>query len=106
MGEEEGVQSGRRGKASDAADRRFRRVDRNGDGVVDAAEYEAHLRQHIASASRRLFKQLDRDGDGKLSKEEFTRIDPELATLEPEDRDGLAGESRREPRMRNRHEVK
>jgi Ca2+-binding EF-hand superfamily protein len=50
----------------------FSFYDRNGDGVVEKAEYEAGRNEEIAYAKRKRLHALDRDGDGKVTLEEYT----------------------------------
>ncbi len=59
---------------------RFGRIDRNGDGVVDAAEIEAALAQRMGRHERRrermserLLRRFDADRDGKVTHEEFVQ---------------------------------
>jgi Ca2+-binding EF-hand superfamily protein len=48
----------------------LRKLDKNGDGKIDAGELK-HLRTEIIdNRVDRIFKKLDADGDGKISKEE------------------------------------
>ncbi len=70
----EGDDGNRRG-ASRSAERQkllFSFYDRNGDGVVEKAEYEAGRTEEIAYAKRKRLHALDRDGDGKVTLEEYT----------------------------------
>ena len=55
-------------------DRRFARLDRNGDGFIDAKEFEAWAAERAAHASQRFFKRFDADGDGKVSRDEFRHL--------------------------------
>jgi Ca2+-binding EF-hand superfamily protein len=50
----------------------FSFYDRNGDGVVEKAEYESGRSEEIAYAKRKRLHALDRDGDGKVTLEEYT----------------------------------
>lgn len=66
-------ENGRRGGPS--AERRlllFSFYDRNGDGVVETAEYEAGRAEEVEFAKRRRMHALDRNGDGKVMLEEYT----------------------------------
>jgi hypothetical protein len=56
------------------ADRQFSRLDRNGDGVIDAKDFEARAAELAANATRRFLKRFDTNGDGKVSREEFDRV--------------------------------
>ena len=48
-----------------AAPLSFKKADTNGDGSIDAAEFEA-------SGVKKKMAELDKDGDGKLSKKEYS----------------------------------
>jgi Ca2+-binding EF-hand superfamily protein len=48
-----------------AAPPSFKKADANGDGVVDAAEFEA-------TKSKKKFASLDKNGDGTLDKKEYS----------------------------------
>jgi Ca2+-binding EF-hand superfamily protein len=58
---------------------RFARLDRNGDGVVDAAEVEAALAQRAArhkgerKGGQRLLRRFDADRDGTATRDEFMK---------------------------------
>lgn len=52
-------------RAEARADRLFRRLDLDGDGVISTAEREAAL--------ARRFQRVDSDGDGRISREELDR---------------------------------
>lgn len=54
-------------------ERRFGRMDKDGDGVVTPQEFEQAAQKRIAAASRRFFARFDANGDGKVSREEFVR---------------------------------
>ena len=59
----EEVQAQRQRHREERARARFARLDRDGDGEVSVAEFEAR--------GERLFEKLDADGDGEVSREEF-----------------------------------
>jgi EF-hand domain pair len=86
------------------ADRRFVRLDRNGDGVIDAKDFEARAAEIVAAATRRFLERYDADGDGKVSREEFERVAKEsprdrVADLEFDGEDKMGGaETSRQPR--------
>jgi Ca2+-binding EF-hand superfamily protein len=50
----------------------FSFYDRNGDGVVEKAEFEAGRAEETEFRKRRRMHALDRDGDGKVTLEEYT----------------------------------
>ena len=62
------------GRQSGRVDRQFSRLDRNGDGVVDAKDFEVRAAELAANATRRFLKRFDTNGDGKVSREEFERV--------------------------------
>ena len=108
--DERGPRSGRRTRAAREAggeedgrggatglDRRFSRFDSNGDGLVDAADFQARASDIAAAAARRFLKRFDRNGDGRVSPEEYAGgaggTGERFADLVPDGRDlGDAGE--------------
>jgi Ca2+-binding EF-hand superfamily protein len=83
-------------------DDRFARLDKNGDGVVDAKDIEAAAAERVAFGTQRFLKRFDANGDGKVSKEEFERFAKErFARLDLDD-DGKITEADLPPRMRGR----
>ncbi|HZT47112.1 MAG TPA: EF-hand domain-containing protein [Hyphomicrobiaceae bacterium] len=83
-------------------DRRFTRLDRNGDGFIDAADLEASVAERNAYAARRFFKRFDADGDGKVTRAEFDRrAGQRFADLDL-DGDGKITEADLPPMMRGR----
>jgi Ca2+-binding EF-hand superfamily protein len=56
------------------ADESFRRLDRNGDGVIDAAELKVAAAEHAAQRTRRFLARFDANRDGKITREEFDRM--------------------------------
>jgi Ca2+-binding EF-hand superfamily protein len=83
-------------------DRRFARMDKNGDGVVDAKDIEATATERVAYGSRRFLKRFDANGDGRVSKDEFERFAKERFAVLDLDDDGKITESDLPPRMRGR----
>jgi len=59
---------------ADRSDRRFSRLDRNGDGVIDARDFDARAAEIAAAAARRFLERYDANGDGKVSRDEFERV--------------------------------
>ena len=51
----------------------FAQFDKNNDGVVDAAEFDAAAKESSDYWIKRYIKRLDADKDGKISKDEFAR---------------------------------
>ena len=47
----------------------FARLDANGDGVIDEAEF--HVLGMSSNRGRKLWKKLDNDGDGVVTMDEF-----------------------------------
>jgi Ca2+-binding EF-hand superfamily protein len=83
-------------------DRRFSRLDRNGDGFIDAGDIEARVAERNAYAARRFFKRFDADGDGKVTRAEFDRpAGQRFADLDL-DGDGKITEADLPPMMRGR----
>jgi Ca2+-binding EF-hand superfamily protein len=83
-------------------DRQFARLDKDGDGFIDAKDLEPLAAERIAYASRRFFKRFDADRDGKVSKDEFDRFAKgRFANLDL-DGDGKITEADLPPMMRGR----
>jgi Ca2+-binding EF-hand superfamily protein len=83
-------------------DKRFARLDQNGDGVIDAADFEAASAERVAYQAKRMMKRFDADGDGKISKAEFERFAKERFTRLDLDDDGKITEMDLPPGMRGR----
>jgi Ca2+-binding EF-hand superfamily protein len=49
------------------------RLDRNGDGAIDATEFEAMAKEGTDYRAKRFMKRFDADRDGKVTKEEFSK---------------------------------
>jgi EF-hand domain pair len=63
----------------------FARLDKNGDGAVDASEFVIAETERIAERARQFFKRFDADGDGKVTREEFNRVSRErFAASDPD----------------------
>lgn len=52
------------------SDRRFMRLDANGDGTVSSAELDAWLQRVAERRKRGILKRMDKNGDGSISKAE------------------------------------
>jgi Ca2+-binding EF-hand superfamily protein len=83
-------------------DRQFARLDKDGDGFIDAKDLEPLAAERIAYASRRFFKRFDADRDGKVSKDEFDRFAKERFANLDLDGDGRITEADLPPMMRGR----
>ena len=88
--------------------KRFKRFDTDGDGVVSAAEIDAHLMKRVERQRAHILKRFDRDDDGAVSRAEFDRQVARMFDLADENDDGLvsreeAREMRAEMRSRWRH---
>ena len=84
------------------AERQFSRLDRNGDGFVDAKDFEARTAERTAHATRRFLKRFDADGDGKVSRDEFNRFARDRFANLDLDGDGKITEADLPPAMRGR----
>jgi hypothetical protein len=72
----------------------FARLDKNGDGAVDASEFVIAETERIAERARQFFKRFDADGDGKVTREEFSRGSRERFTASDPDNAGDASPAR------------
>jgi hypothetical protein len=84
------------GRGDDA----FRRMDRNGDGAIDASEFVMADAERIAARTRQFFKRFDADGDGKVTREEFMRGTRERLTALDTDDDTTADNGSQATRSR------
>jgi EF hand domain-containing protein len=73
----------------------FARLDKNGDGAVDASEFVIAETERIAERARQFFKRFDADGDGKVTREEFNRGSRERFTAADPDSAGDAPQGAR-----------
>jgi len=81
-------------------DSRFARLDKNGDGAVDAQDFAAAAAERVDFATKRFLKRFDANGDGKVSKDEFERFAKERFVMLDLDDDGRITEADLPPRMR------
>jgi Ca2+-binding EF-hand superfamily protein len=84
------------------ANRQFARLDKNGDGFIDAKDLEALASERISYASQRFFRRFDADKDGKVTKDEFNRFAKERFANLDLDGDGKITEADLPPMMRGR----
>ena len=83
-------------------DRQFDRLDRDGDGFIDARDLEPVVAERIAFASKTFFGRFDADGDGRVTSEEFNRFaKARFASLDV-DSDGRITDADLPPLMRGR----
>ena len=80
----------------------FARLDKNNDGVIDAAEFEAGAKESSDYWTRRFIKRFDADKDGKISKDEFARARKERFAMRDLNDDGRLGLEDMPPGMRER----
>ncbi len=93
--EETGRDSRRRGAAGEErSSQYFSRLDKNGDGAVDTAEFVLAETERIAARARQFFKRYDADGDGKVTREEFSRASRERMTALDVDDDAQPSDGR------------
>ena len=83
-------------------DRQFDRLDKNGDGFIDAKDLERATAERIALASKRFFRRFDADGDGKVTRDEFNRFAKERFASHDVDDDGKITEADLPPMLRGR----
>ena len=91
---------------SAAATGRFGRLDKNGDGFIDAKDLEPLAAERVAFASKRFFRRFDADNDGKVTKDEFNRFAKERFAMLDMDGDGRITDADLPPMMRGRGVLK
>ena len=72
-------------------DSSFARFDKNNDGFIEAAEFEAAAKESTDYWIKRFIKRFDADNDGKVSKEEFAKGRRERFAMRDLDDDGHIG---------------
>lgn len=80
----------------------FARLDKNNDGSIDAAEFEAAARESGDYWTKRFMKRFDADKDGKITKDEFARARKERFAMWDLNGDGRLGLEDLPPGMRER----
>jgi hypothetical protein len=91
-----GVREGRSKpeRQSGRDERQFSRLDRNGDGFIDAKEFEIWWAERSVRASQRFFKRFDSNGDGVVSRDEFRQfVKDRLANRDADGDDRLRRQS-------------
>lgn len=93
-------------RLSGRGERQFSRLDRNGDGFIDAKEFEIWAAERAARAVQGFLKRFDADGDGKVSRDEFTQFVKDRLAKRGAGGDDQITEAELEPTRRGRGIVK
>jgi Ca2+-binding EF-hand superfamily protein len=80
----------------------FARLDKNGDGAIDAGEFEAAAKESADYWTRRFLKRFDADRDGRISKDEFAKARRERFAMRDLNDYGRLGLEDAPPGMRER----
>lgn len=80
----------------------FTRFDKNNDGAVDAAEFDAAAKESSDYWIKRFIKRFDADKDGKISQDEFARARKERFAMRDLNDDGRLGLEDMPPGLRER----
>lgn len=83
-------------------DGRFSRLDKNGDGFVDASDLAATAKEGTEYRVRRFLKMFDTNRDGKVTKEEFEQRAKDRFAMRDLNSDGEIGLDDLPPGMRER----
>lgn len=75
------------------ANKRFARFDTDKDGVVTAAEIDAHLMKRMEKRRQKLLKRFDGDGDGTITQAEFSTQVSQMFARVDADEDGVISRS-------------
>jgi Ca2+-binding EF-hand superfamily protein len=81
---------------------RFARLDKNGDGVVDASDITASMKEEGEYRAKRFLKVFDADRDGKVTKEEFGQRSKDRFAMRDLNGDGVIDGEDLPPGMRGR----
>lgn len=84
------------------AGRQLDRADLNSNGVLEASELEAAVKERVTSRTNRLVRRFDLDGDGRVTREEFDKPAKERFARRDIDNDGTITEEDLPPAMRGR----
>jgi Ca2+-binding EF-hand superfamily protein len=80
----------------------FARLDKNGDGFIDASDIAARSKENTEYQTRRFLKMFDTDKDGKVSKEEFEQRAKDRFAMRDLNSDGAIDLDDMGPGMRER----
>jgi len=74
-------------KWAEMAEKNFKAMDKDGDGVVTCGEFVGKKKPDAAEKAEQVFKLIDTDADGNVTLKEFVNRSPE-AKFKPMDKDG------------------
>ena len=88
---------------SDRLSKMFAKMDANGDGVVDKAEFAAFRQKHVhkgesADKASNFFSKIDSDGDGQISKAEFEAF---ITSMQSKSQPAISAASNSQPEEMN-----
>jgi Ca2+-binding EF-hand superfamily protein len=81
---------------------RFARLDKNGDGFVDAPDIAARIKEDAEYRAKRFLKVFDANRDGKVTKEEFEQRAKDRFAMRDLNGDGVVDLEDLQPGMRER----